>query len=98
MNSKVLFILDGIVGKTVLENLLQNSYTKNDYYIVSYKEKGDDKNRKLPINVKRFYFDPTSQSKLFNILKIDFTYIIIAVNIKNDCLEVKLLWSPGKIF
>ncbi|MBL0708039.1 MAG: potassium transporter TrkA [Sulfurimonas sp.] len=90
---KILIISDGDVGDHFMQRVIQTHSSENIYYIVEQKVKEyKDVN---PARFKFYNFDPTSFSKLSNLLKMEFIQVIIVmdnlVEIENTIKNIKLL-------
>ena len=90
---KILIISDGAVGEHFIRRVLQTHTSENIYYIVELRAKEyEDIN---PARFKFYNFDPTSFSKLSNLLKMEFVQVMIAmdnqVEIENTIKNIKLV-------
>ncbi len=82
---KILIISDGAVGTRFIERVI-NTYSKdNIYYVVQMRAKHFD--NVDPSKFKFFEFDPTSLSKLANLLKMEFVQAIMAMEIPSDIMN-----------
>ena len=88
---KFLIIADGKIGHHLVERLVETYTTENIYYIVQPKA-GEYPNAN-PARFKFYEFDPTSFSKLSNLLKMEFVQVIIsmdsALDIENSVRNIR---------
>jgi hypothetical protein len=82
---KILIISDGAVGTRFIERVINTYSQDNIYYIVQMRAKHFE--NVDPSKFKFFEFDPTSLSKLGNLLKMGFVQVIIAMEIPTDILN-----------
>jgi len=82
---KILIISDGAVGTRFIERVINTYSQDNIYYIVQMRAKHFENID--PSKFKFFEFDPTSLSKLGNLLKMGFVQVIIAMEIPTDILN-----------
>jgi hypothetical protein len=74
---KILIISDGEIGEHFIKRITQTYTSENIYYVVQTKEKVyEDVN---PSKFKFYMFDPTSLSKLSNLLKMEFVQVIMVM-------------------
>jgi hypothetical protein len=79
---KILIISNGTVGQHFIKRAIETYTSENIYYIVELKaSKYKDVN---PARFKFFEFDPTSLSKLSNLLKMEFVQVFIAMDNQSD--------------
>ncbi len=82
---KILIIADGILAKQFLEKIMSIKGSENLYTILAYRDKTLPK--KISKKYNLHFFDPTSLSKLSNLLAEDnFYQIMLVMNKKNDLL------------
>ncbi|RUM66761.1 MAG: potassium transporter TrkA, partial [Sulfurimonas sp.] len=82
---KILIISDGAIGTRFIERVI-NTYSKdNIYYVVQMRAKHFD--NVDPSKFKFFEFDPTSLSKLANLLKMEFVQALMAMEIPSDIMN-----------
>lgn len=75
---KILLISDGVVGRHFIERVINTYTSENIYYVVQIQPHAyKDIN---PARFKFYEFDPTSLSKLSNLLKMEFVQVIIAMD------------------
>ncbi len=80
----ILIIADGILAKKFLEKLMNQTSKQHKYFVVYSKHSTISKKDK---EIDYYNFDPTSYSKLNNVLrKYDFYQIMIIIANKNDCI------------
>ncbi len=96
---KILIISDGDVGKHFIQRVIETYTSENIYYVVEIKAKEyEDVN---PARFKFYEFDPTSFSKLSNLLKMEFVQVIIAMDnaqdLENTIRNIKLVKSTLRI-
>ncbi len=96
---KILIISDGAVGEHFMQRVLQTHTSENIYYIVEQRAKEyADVN---PARFKFYNFDPTSFSKLSNLLKMEFVQVMIAmdnqVEIENTIKNIKLVKAKLRV-
>lgn len=92
---KILIISDGDVGKHFIQRVIQTYTSENIYYVVEIKaQEYEDVN---PARFKFYEFDPTSFSKLSNLLKMEFIQVIVAMDsyqeVENTIKNIKLVKS-----
>ncbi|NOQ32217.1 MAG: potassium transporter TrkA [Helicobacteraceae bacterium] len=90
---KILIISDGSIGERFIERAIKTYTTDNIYYIVQIKEK---KYENIVASRFKFYtFDPTSFSKLSNLLKMEFVQVLIMmdsqVEVTNTIKNIRLV-------
>lgn len=79
---KILIVSDGAIGHHFIERVIGTYTSENIYYVVEAKaSKFDGYN---PARFKFFEFDPTSYYKIANLLKMDFTQVILAIENQAD--------------
>jgi len=84
---KILVILDGIVGKRLMQRIVQTNTTENNYDVVYMNDAIIPKQKAS--NFTFYKFDPTSQSKLAMVLDKDVhTQVLIALTSKDEVLNV----------
>jgi hypothetical protein len=96
---KILIISDGDIGKYFIRRIAQTYNSENIYYIVQTKEKIY---KDINLSKFKFYeFDPTSLSKLSNILKMEFIQVIIVmentVDLENTIKNIRLIKKQLRI-
>lgn len=79
---KILIISDSEIGRQFIERVVDTYTSDNVYYIVQPKAVHFENAN--PARFKFFEFDPTSLSKLSNILKMEFVQAIIALHELSD--------------
>ncbi|QOP45585.1 COG3400 family protein [Sulfurimonas paralvinellae] len=79
---KILIISDGAIGEHFIQRVTETYTSENIYYVVELKAKEFPEAN--PARFKFYEFDPTSFSKLSNLLKMEFIQIIIAMDNKSD--------------
>ncbi len=82
---KILIITDCTIGERLIERAIETYSKENLYYVIQtqpreYENAGPDR-------FKFFTFDPTSQYKLENILKMDFIQIMLVMRNKQDAVH-----------
>ncbi|MEA2111639.1 MAG: potassium transporter TrkA [Campylobacterota bacterium] len=82
---KILIISDGTVGTRFIERVINTYSQDNIYYVVQMRAKHFE--NVDPSKFKFFEFDPTSLSKLGNLLKMEFVQVFIAMEIPTDILN-----------
>jgi len=82
---KILIITDCTIGEFLIERAIETYSKDNIYYVIQTKERSYDKAG--PDRFKFFTFDPTSQYKLGNVLKMDFIQVMLVMSSKNDALH-----------
>lgn len=91
---KILLALDGAIANDFLRNLYERSNPYNNYLVVS---KQPLESPQLGADFEFFVFDPTSQSKLFEILSKDILDALIVMDDYYEGVEVyKILRSYSK--
>lgn len=79
---KILIVSDGAIGRHFIERVIATHTTDNIYYVVQSRAtpfEGYNQAR-----FKFFEFDSTSYYKLTNVLKMDFTQVILALENQTD--------------
>jgi len=79
---KILIVSDGVIGRHFIERVIGTHTTDNIYYVVQSRATPFEGYN--PARFKFFEFDPTSYYKLTNLLKMDFTQAILALENQND--------------
>jgi len=79
---KFLIVADGKIGHHLIERLIETYTTENIYYIVQ--PRAGEYPKASPARFKFFEFDPTSFSKLANLLKMEFIQVIISMESANE--------------
>lgn len=79
---KILIISDGAIGHHFIERVIGTYTSENIYYVVE--AKGSEFEGYNPARFKFFEFDPTSHYRIANLLKMDFTQVILAIENKTD--------------
>lgn len=80
---KILIIADGILAKHFLERVMNVESDKNEYTIISYRNKTLPQHE-LPKNFELLSFDPTSLEKISQIKSNNFLQVMIIVTKKLD--------------
>lgn len=75
---KILIISDGAIGHHFIERVIGTYTSENLYYVVEVKGSGFGGFN--PARFKFFEFDPTSYYKIANLLKMDFSQVILAMD------------------
>ena len=96
---KILIISDGDTGEHFIKRITQTYTSENIYYVVQTKEKVyEDVN---PSKFKFYEFDPTSLSKLSNLLKMEFVQVIVvmenAVDLENTIKNIRVIKKQLRI-
>ncbi|MFA5214731.1 COG3400 family protein [Sulfuricurvum sp.] len=79
---KILIVSDGAIGRHFIERVIGTYTSENLYYVVETRaNKYEGYN---PARYKFFEFDSTSYYKIANLLKMDFTQVILAVENQTD--------------
>jgi hypothetical protein len=96
---KILIISDGDIGEHFIERITQTYTSENIYYVVQTKEKVyEDVNHS---KFKFYHFDPTSLSKLSNLLKMEFVQVIVvmdnAVDLENTIKNIRFIKKQLRI-
>lgn len=79
---KILIVSDGVIGRHFIERVIATYTTDNIYYVVQTRATAFEGYNQA--RFKFFEFDPTSYYKLTNLLKMDFTQAILAMENPND--------------
>lgn len=79
---KILIITDCVIGEHLVERAIETYSKDNLYYVIQTKE--HDYENAGPDRFKFFTFDPTSQYKLSNVLKMDFVQVMLVMDHKAD--------------
>ena len=85
---KVLIIIDHNIPCMLIQILMQKYYSNNYYIIIGNGKKQDSTN--IPSTFKFYDFDPTSESKLSNLITNEISHIFI---IKNDTQEISIIYK-----
>jgi uncharacterized protein len=75
---KILIVVDGVIGRHFIERAIDTQTSENVYYVVQAKDEGPFDGYNLA-RFKFFSFDPTSYYKIANVLKMDFSQAILAM-------------------
>lgn len=79
---KILIVSDGAIGRHFIERVIGTYTSENLYYVVETKaNKYEGYN---PARYKFFEFDSTSYYKIANLLKMDFTQVVLAMENQID--------------
>lgn len=97
---KILIVVDGIIGQHFIQSVVGTQTSENVYYVVQSKEEepfeGYDSAR-----FKFFNFDPTSNYKISNLLKMDFSQTILVMenpsDLENTIKNIRLYQSNMRI-
>lgn len=82
---KILIITDCTIGEHLIERAI-NTYSKDNlYYVIQTKERQYE--NAGPDRFKFFTFDPTSQYKLSNVLKMDFIQVMLVMRNRPDAIH-----------
>lgn len=79
---KILIVKDGAIGNHFIERVIGTYTSENLYYVVETKANGFEGYN--PARFKFFEFDPTSYYKIANLLKMDFTQAVLAMENQSD--------------
>lgn len=82
---KILIIANGQIADSFIERVIATYSSDNIYYVVHMGQRTFENYN--PAMFKFYYFDPTSFSKLSNLLKMDFVQVIVALEEKFDVQE-----------
>jgi len=90
---KILIISDGAIGEHFIQRVVETYTSDNIYYVIQSKPR-EYKNAS-PSRFKFYQFDPTSLSKLSNLLKMEFVQVIITMpnlsDVENTLKNIRLL-------
>ncbi|MDP3265522.1 MAG: TrkA C-terminal domain-containing protein [Sulfuricurvum sp.] len=75
---KILIVVDGVIGRHFIERVIGTQTSENVYYVVQSKDDEPFESYNLA-RFKFFTFDPTSYYKIANVLKMDFSQAILAM-------------------
>lgn len=80
---KILIVVDGPIGHHFIERVIGTQTSENIYYVIQ--SKGEEPFEGYnPARFKFFSFDPTSYYKIANVLKMDFSQAILAMENPSD--------------
>lgn len=85
MTNKILIITDSVIGERMIERLIETYSKDNQYYIIQTREHRYEKAG--PDRFKFFTFDPTSLSKLENVLKLGFVQVMLVMAGRADTMH-----------
>ena len=80
---KILIVVDGVVGRHFIKSVIGIQTSENIYYVVQPKEEESFEGYDLA-RFKFFTFDPTSNYRITNVLKIDFSQAILVMENPSD--------------
>ncbi|MDD5212186.1 MAG: TrkA C-terminal domain-containing protein, partial [Sulfuricurvum sp.] len=80
---KILIVVDGVIGRHFIERVIDTQTSENIYYVVQAKDVGSFDGYNLA-RFKFFSFDPTSYYKIANVLKMDFSQAVLAMENPTD--------------
>jgi len=82
---KILILSDGFIAKNFIERVINTYSSENIYYVVEMHKQIT--HEFSPARFKFYEFDPTSLSKISNLLKMDFVQVIIALDTPQDTIN-----------
>lgn len=75
---KILIVSDGVIGRHFIQSVIGIHTSENSYYVI-HPETEEAYAGYNPSRFKFFNFDPTSYYKIANVLKMDFTQAMLAI-------------------
>jgi len=75
---KILIVSDGVIGRHFIQRVIGTYTSENSYYII-HPETEESYAGYNPARFKFFNFDPTSYYKIANVLQMDFTQAMLAI-------------------
>jgi hypothetical protein len=82
---KILIITDCRIGERLIERAIDTYSKENLYYVIQTRER--EYENAGPDRFKFFTFDPTSQYKLSNVLKMDFIQVMLVMQNRADAVH-----------
>lgn len=79
---KILILSDGPTAKHFIDRVIDTYSSENIYYVVEMRKQQFKEYN--PARFKFYEFDPTSFSKISNLLKMDFIQVVIALDTPHD--------------
>lgn len=90
---KILIVVDGAIGRHFIESVIGIQTSENIYYVVQSKDEKIFEGYNLS-RFKFFSFDPTSYYKIANVLKMDFSQAVLAMenplDLENTIKNIRL--------
>lgn len=80
---KILIVVDGVIGRHFIERVIDTQASGNIYYVVQARDVVPFDGYNLA-RFKFFSFDPTSYYKIANVLKMDFSQAVLAMENPTD--------------